>query len=71
MYDIEWVQCRECTHVYQPEMLSQEALIDFYASSEDYAATYTDEEQLEYRLENITKPKFEFVLEQASIDPVQ
>jgi cyclopropane fatty-acyl-phospholipid synthase-like methyltransferase len=69
MYDIEWVQCQECTHVYQPEILSQEALIEFYESSEEYAATYTDEEQLEYRLENITKPKFDFILEKASLDP--
>jgi Fe-S-cluster containining protein len=68
MYDIKGVQCRECTHVYQQEMLSQEALVEFYESSEEYAATYTDEEQLEYRLENITKPKFDFVLEKASLD---
>jgi cyclopropane fatty-acyl-phospholipid synthase-like methyltransferase len=68
MYGINWVQCHGCSHVYQPEILSQEALIEFYESDEDYASTYTDEEQMEYRLENVTKPKFDFVLDKIDVE---
>lgn len=69
MFGIVWKQCDSCSHVYQPEILSQKALTDFYESDEQYASTYTDEEQIEYRLEHVTKPKFDFLLDNIDTEP--
>lgn len=65
MYGCTYVQCASCSHVYQTRILSEDALVAFYEENTDYASTYTSVDQLEYRLENITKPKIDFVRERA------
>lgn len=39
-------------------------MVKYLQESTEYASTYTEEERLEYRLENITKPKIDFVIDQ-------
>jgi SAM-dependent methyltransferase len=63
-----YVQCRDCSHVYQPRVLTEAQLVDFYEESSEYATTYTDPEQVDYRLEHITKPKMDFVRETIDIE---
>lgn len=62
MYGFQYVRCLNCTHVYQTKRLSQDALAKLYEEDSAYARTYTDESQIKYRLENITKPLVEFIM---------
>lgn len=68
MFEFQYAQCRACGHVYLTERLTEEALVKYFEESSEYAATYTEEERLEYRLENITKPKIDFVEEHVTVD---
>jgi SAM-dependent methyltransferase len=68
MYGYEYAQCSSCEHVYLTQRLTEEAMVEYFEASSDYAETYTEEERLEYRLENITKPKVDFVLDQIDLE---
>ncbi|MFP9193841.1 class I SAM-dependent methyltransferase [Natrialbaceae archaeon A-CW1-1] len=68
MHGYEYVRCSQCTHVYLSTRLPEEALLEFYQSSSDFADHYTNEEQITYRLESIIEPKIEFVLDQIGLE---
>lgn len=60
-------ECSTCSHVYQSRILTEERFVEFYEESSEYATTYTHPEQIEYRLENITKPKIDFVRDRIDV----
>ncbi|WP_458207736.1 class I SAM-dependent methyltransferase [Haladaptatus sp. NG-SE-30] len=62
MFGYEYKRCNRCNHVYQARRLPRDVLNEYYQTDSDFASIYTDEEQLQYRLKNITKPKIDFVL---------
>lgn len=62
MYGFQYVRCLNCTHVYQTKRLSLDVLTRMYEEDAGYASTYTDEKQIKYRMENITKPLVEFIM---------
>mgnify|MGYP006274083589 CR=1 FL=1 len=63
MFGYEYAQCANCSHVYQTRRLPKDVLDEYYETDADFASIYTDRDQIEYRLEHITKPKLDFVLE--------
>lgn len=65
VYGFQYVRCLNCTHVYQTKRLSQDALVKLYENDSTYAHTYTDQSQTEYRLQNIARPKADFVMKYA------
>lgn len=64
VHDVPFVRCPCCSHVYTPWRPSDEALAAFYADSANYQSTYADPKTQKQRLEWISKPKAEYVLEQ-------
>ncbi|MFC7079053.1 class I SAM-dependent methyltransferase [Halorussus caseinilyticus] len=63
MFGYEYAQCDHCSHVYQTPRLPDDVLNEYYETDTEFASIYTDEDQIQYRLENITKPKIDFVLD--------
>lgn len=64
VYGIEYISCKECSHVYQDLILSQE---DQYKSSIKVSKRmskqlYEDKEKSNYRLKQVVAPKINFVL---------
>lgn len=55
-----FIKCPECTHVYKQYIPEFEELKKFYR--EETVEGYFDESSIEYRLENITKPKIDFMM---------
>jgi cyclopropane fatty-acyl-phospholipid synthase-like methyltransferase len=68
MYGYKYVQCSNCGHAYLTPRLTEEASIEYFTESEEYASTYTDEAQINYRLENIVKPKIDHILDRIDTD---
>jgi SAM-dependent methyltransferase len=62
VFGFEYLQCRACTHLTLNKRLSKEDLDLFYSLENSYSQTYTNPEQIEYRLNNIAHPKVEFVM---------
>ncbi len=63
VYGIQYVQCDKCGHVFLTKRLSQEQLNKFYEESAEYAKTYTSEEQIAYRVKNISGPKVKYAMQ--------
>lgn len=63
MFGYEYARCDACTHVYVTERPTGDALLEYFESSDDISALYTDEGQRRYRREHITEPKFDFAFE--------
>lgn len=57
----EWVQCRRCTHQYKTAMPEYDALLALLAS--ETVETYLDETDVEYRIDAIARPKYEYFRE--------
>jgi len=64
MYGYQYARCENCTHVYLTKRLPRDAADEFFETSSEFASTYTDDDQIQYRLENVTKPKIDFVLDE-------
>lgn len=64
VYGAVYVKCARCTHRYVVNRLSQAALEEFYRSNTGYQAIYADPERARLRVEQIQKPKLDWLLEQ-------
>lgn len=62
IYNAKYVQCLNCSHNYVRNRLSEEELINFYKNSTNYQSTYTNETQIQKRIDEIYKPKLDWVL---------
>jgi SAM-dependent methyltransferase len=62
-FGYDYVRCVDCTHVYITERPTEAALAEYLATNEEVSELYTDDRQREYRREQITEPKFDFVRE--------
>jgi len=62
VYGAEYVQTQETGHVYLKYIPSKKALHNFYLSDVNYAATYTDKENAEFRLNSIAVPWAEWTI---------
>ena len=60
----DWVQCSNCRHIYKASIPSPLHLEKFF--KESTVEVYLDESGFEYRIQNITKPKYEFMMDQYS-----
>lgn len=64
IYGYTWRQCQNCTHVFNSRVLPAEESNKFYKTKTGeikYSDTYTDPSVLKYRLDNVARPKVEFV----------
>lgn len=61
VWNVQYVQCRDCSHVFLPKRLSDAVIENFYAKNEAYAATYVDPEVTRYRKDYVARPKIEYV----------
>lgn len=55
----KWVKCKDCGHLYKAHMPSYEAVLDHM--HQNTIEVYLHEKSLDYRLENITRPKYDFM----------
>ncbi len=62
IYNAKYVQCSNCSHNFVRNRLTNEELIDFYTNSTNYQSTYTNEAQIQNRIDEIYKPKLVWVL---------
>ena len=49
VWNVHYVQCPDCRHVFLPKRLSKEAIESFYANNRFYASTYADKDAALYR----------------------
>lgn len=54
-----WIKCGECGHMYKQHMPDYDLMVERF--KEHTVELYLDEDSIHYRLENITKPKYEFM----------
>lgn len=57
-----YYRCIGCNHIYKGTIPDEEKVVAFYEENRDYAETYINENQIKYRLNNITKPKIDYVI---------
>ena len=62
-FGIAYHSCSVCGHVFIREQPDSEVLSATFTQSDGHASTYTEDESLELRLQNIVKPKLDWVLE--------
>lgn len=62
IYNAKYVQCSNCSHNFVRNRLTNEELINFYTNSTNYQSTYTNEAQIQNRIDEIYKPKLDWVL---------
>lgn len=62
VYGLSYHRCSECTHGFAVVRPTTEATRAFYAADPGYAATYTDRETHQLRLQEIYRPKVEWVV---------
>ncbi len=63
IYGAKYIQTPDTGHVYVKNRPTQNAISDFYLNDVTYAATYTDKEGAEFRLNAIAVPWLEWVME--------
>jgi 2-polyprenyl-3-methyl-5-hydroxy-6-metoxy-1,4-benzoquinol methylase len=63
-YGAAYVNCCSCTHRYVINRLSKERLEEYYRTSTLYQGTYTQKEKAMVRVEEIHRPKLDWVLQQ-------
>lgn len=56
IYGAKYAQCKKCSHIYVLERPAQKAIHNFYLNDVTYAATYTDKDSAESRLQAIAVP---------------
>jgi 2-polyprenyl-3-methyl-5-hydroxy-6-metoxy-1,4-benzoquinol methylase len=61
IYKAEYIQCPRCSHVFLLKRANKKFLENFYSKDKDYATTYTDKKALQIRLEQVVKPKIEWM----------
>lgn len=62
IHGIEFVQCQECTHVYQSHIIPYETLRDYFADDTDINVHVADG-QFEYRVNEVGVPKVRAILD--------
>lgn len=62
IHGIEFVQCNECTHVYQSHIIPYETLRDYFADDTDINVHVADG-QFEYRVNEVGVPKVRAILD--------
>jgi SAM-dependent methyltransferase len=63
VHGIDFVQCQNCTHVYQSRIIPYEVLRDYFADDEDINVHVADG-QFEYRIAELSAPKVETILDE-------
>lgn len=63
IYGANYCQCVKCDHVYVTRRPTSAAISKFYLSDTNYAATYTDKEAAEFRLQTIAVPWLNWLTE--------
>ena len=58
----KYLQCGECTHLHVGNGLTEEELSEHYKESQKYAATYTNPEKAQLRVNQVATPKAEWML---------
>jgi 2-polyprenyl-3-methyl-5-hydroxy-6-metoxy-1,4-benzoquinol methylase len=58
VYNIEFLQCKNCSHVYQKYVIPDQIVYKFFESDEDINC-HLPQEQFDYRTEYVSKPKIE------------
>ena len=61
-YGGSYHHCLNCDHYFVIKRPSKESLENFYATSQEYQATYADPDLVKVRLETVAAPKAEWVL---------
>lgn len=63
VYGVAYHRCAGCGHVFVRDQPGREALAQLFADSERHASAYTDRKALEVRMEQVVRPKVEWVLD--------
>ncbi len=62
IYGANYVQCLNCSHIYVLERPTKKSIYNFYLSDITYAATYTDKQSAESRLNAIAVPWLDWTI---------
>lgn len=61
IYGAKYIQCQNCGHIFISKRASEKFLRNFYAENKDYASTYTDKKSLKIRINQVVRPKIEWM----------
>lgn len=62
IHGFQYVRCDMCGHLYTTVRYSTENLLEFYRDNEHYSTgTYADPASYRYRIDNVARPKVEFL----------
>lgn len=61
VYGVEYRRCVRCGHAFIREQPTEDALAALFAGSDEHSSTYTDEPGSERRLDEIVRPKLEWL----------
>ncbi|MCA9243514.1 MAG: class I SAM-dependent methyltransferase [Phycisphaerales bacterium] len=64
--DHEYAQCGACGHVFVSTVVDEATRTRFFAQSASYSAGYCDEGRLQFRLDQIARPKVNYVEQHAA-----
>ncbi len=58
----EYIQCKECTHVFVNKRPTLKVFKEFYSTNETYQKTYTDKKNAMLRVEQVAMPKLKWAI---------
>jgi 2-polyprenyl-3-methyl-5-hydroxy-6-metoxy-1,4-benzoquinol methylase len=61
VFDVPYSRCATCGHTFVRSQPSTETLTELFAESEEHSTTYTDRASLEPRLQQVMRPKLDWV----------
>lgn len=64
IYGAQYVQCENCTHYFVNAIPTKESLNAFYKNDKEYQSTYADPRTTQTRIDQVAKPKLNWVVEQ-------
>lgn len=64
VYGAQYVQCQNCSHYFVHYIPRAETLRSFYQNNKEYQSTYADTRTTQTRLDQVARPKLEWVISQ-------
>ena len=62
IYGLKYIRCELCKHIFTQLVLKKDAMQEFFSSNENLSSVYTDKKILDKRIEEIYKPKLEYII---------
>ena len=62
IYDLNYLRCNSCNHLFTELVLSDSAMENYFITNDNLSSIYTNKELTKKRIDEIYKPKLEYVV---------